>query len=719
MNTFRKPAFAAMLLSLRGVAGQLLAAACALGVYGNSSALNGPLLYDDKAAVLRNPVVLGDVPQSRVWELDFWGQHALADPASHKSWRPLVTLSYRLNYKLHGAEPFGYHCVNAAVHTAVTLAVAPFVSTACACPSSLAPALAAVLFAVHPVHVEAIQNIVGRAEAMMALLYMTGFLCFARLVSTIDKEQGWAASALRQTAGVGAALLFTLGATLCKETGVTLPALCVAWDVIVRCGIHPGVLLQWVAYVLLWPLVKPEVLQRPPALRVPVRTCCALLGRCAALGLGGSLICVWRLQRNGGSSPSFNAFETPAALHPDRPLRALSVIWLWAEYAWVLVWPSPLCCDWSYPSLPPFMTPLDARMPWLIAFVLACAGILFALLVPTYDDGPGILFTLLMHCSWCTPHDGPRDDNGVESLPKPLSKLRMALLMSVLAGALPFLLASNLVTTVGTTKAERLLYLPSLGSCMAMALLVVQLADLAEPEGRAGLGPGDAPERPTGRPRLRALRRLLAFCVATAAVGGYAQQCVWYTGVWTNGLALWQHAVSVQEGRPDWLHGGASTHALAELGMQLSWAGRHEEAARILERQIAICEKDAVSREWPKSGRLDASGYAPLSLVYRILGDPHRAVAIADRGLELIRRAASEDSSIGRHPKQAAAAASEAARCLAARALAVFIADQASGLEQMRAAVSMSATDAVVLALAQQMNDFLAAQANDSSRSTS
>ena len=131
----------------------------------------------------------------------------------------------------------------------------------------------------------------------------------------------------------------------------------------------------------------------------------------------------------------------------------------------------------------------------------------------------------------------------------------------------------------------------------------------------------------------------------------------------------------------------------------------------MLERQIAICETDVHSPSWPKSGRLDASGYAPLSIVYRILGDPRRAVAVADRGLELIRRAAAEQGSAG-HPKQAAAAASEAARCLASRALAVFITDQASGMEQMRAALSMSASDAVVLALAQQMNDFLATQAN-------
>ena len=41
----------------------------------------------------------------------------------------------------------------------------------------------------------------------------------------------------------------------------------------------------------------------------------------------------WRLSINGGSPPSFNAFENPAALHPHPLYRALSVVWVWAEYA--------------------------------------------------------------------------------------------------------------------------------------------------------------------------------------------------------------------------------------------------------------------------------------------------------------------------------------------------------------------------------------------------
>ena len=43
-------------------------------IFATPRRLSGPLLYDDKAAVVRNPVVRGEVPTAHVWMLDFWGE---------------------------------------------------------------------------------------------------------------------------------------------------------------------------------------------------------------------------------------------------------------------------------------------------------------------------------------------------------------------------------------------------------------------------------------------------------------------------------------------------------------------------------------------------------------------------------------------------------------------------------------------------------------------
>ena len=137
--------------------------AAASAIFGSPARLGGPLLYDDKAAVQRNPVVSGEVPLVRVWDLDFWGEHELHTVESHKSFRPVVTLTYAANYALHGHEPWGYHATNAALHALNCALTPPTVRAAFGWrePDALLPFVSALLFAVHPVHVEAVQQIVG------------------------------------------------------------------------------------------------------------------------------------------------------------------------------------------------------------------------------------------------------------------------------------------------------------------------------------------------------------------------------------------------------------------------------------------------------------------------------------------------------------------------------------------------------------------------------
>jgi len=62
------------------------------------------------------------LPTTPVWRLlvdDFWGT-PLRHSGSHKSYRPLTVLTFRLNYLLSGLEPFSYHLVNVTLHAAVT-----------------------------------------------------------------------------------------------------------------------------------------------------------------------------------------------------------------------------------------------------------------------------------------------------------------------------------------------------------------------------------------------------------------------------------------------------------------------------------------------------------------------------------------------------------------------------------------------------------------------
>ncbi|KAK6022123.1 hypothetical protein OSTOST_12192 [Ostertagia ostertagi] len=55
--------------------------------------LNGDFVFDDAATVLNNPIVNGRGSIKQVFSTDYWG-HPIASPQSHKSYRPLTTLTF-------------------------------------------------------------------------------------------------------------------------------------------------------------------------------------------------------------------------------------------------------------------------------------------------------------------------------------------------------------------------------------------------------------------------------------------------------------------------------------------------------------------------------------------------------------------------------------------------------------------------------------------------
>ena len=103
----------------------------------------------------------------------------------------------------------GYHLVNVLLHAGVCLLVWHFARRLSA--DARVATLAAALFAVHPVHVEAVANIVGRAELLAALLLLSGLLLLLPRTGPLSA---------RRTLGAAAAFLAAL---LAKETAICYP----------------------------------------------------------------------------------------------------------------------------------------------------------------------------------------------------------------------------------------------------------------------------------------------------------------------------------------------------------------------------------------------------------------------------------------------------------------------------------------------------------------
>lgn len=130
----------------------LLILVLSLVCYWNS--LECDLVHDDIFAIKDNQDLRSETPWLSLLKNDFWGK-LMSDNTSHKSYRPLTVVTFRVNFGLHGLHPFGYHLVNVLLHTAVSLVFFYFcnVHVFQKQESSL---VAALLFTTHPVHTEAV-----------------------------------------------------------------------------------------------------------------------------------------------------------------------------------------------------------------------------------------------------------------------------------------------------------------------------------------------------------------------------------------------------------------------------------------------------------------------------------------------------------------------------------------------------------------------------------
>lgn len=128
-------------------------------------------------------------------------------------YRPLPTFTYALTYAIAGDSPWLYHLTSILLHAAASVLV--WLCVRRVLDDDVA-ALAGLLFAVHPAHVEAIASIANRTELLVAVCGLGGLLVV--LPSSDGRRWSVAETGARLVAG---ALLF-LGALLSKESAATL-----------------------------------------------------------------------------------------------------------------------------------------------------------------------------------------------------------------------------------------------------------------------------------------------------------------------------------------------------------------------------------------------------------------------------------------------------------------------------------------------------------------
>ena len=186
--------------SLRAAA--VLSWAVAVAVYFNAAG-NG-FAQDDNLIVLGNTAIqsLETLPQALAEP--YWvGEYA----EGRGLWRPLVTAFFGLEWAIFDGNPVGFHVVNILLHAGVTVLVVLLLGEIVPVGAAF---LGGLVFAVHPVHVEAVANVVGASEVLSGFFFLLACLVMIRAGDRLGKGR------------VAAVLTLFLFAFLTKESAITL-----------------------------------------------------------------------------------------------------------------------------------------------------------------------------------------------------------------------------------------------------------------------------------------------------------------------------------------------------------------------------------------------------------------------------------------------------------------------------------------------------------------
>ncbi|XP_050393145.1 protein O-mannosyl-transferase TMTC1 [Patella vulgata] len=382
----------------------LLAAIC----YYNS--LNGEFVHDDIFAIKKNPDVNGKAPASGFWWNDFWGKRIHLNN-SHKSYRPLTTLSFRINYELSGGRAYWFHVVNVILHC-ITTGLFTYLLHDVFNISTTACFFTSLLFAVHPIHTEAVSGIVGRADILAAIFVLVSLILYMRVTETDDDyaDDDCDFPVTKQPLYLAGSIMSAVVAMLCKEHGIMVLVIMAAVDCLVICrkGVN-------------------RIISSPRSFKQAGQ----LASRILIISFSFLTLIYLRFMINGGL-PKFIEQDNPASFSSSLLTRILTYNYLLAFNSWLLLAPIKLCYDWQIGSIPLVESVDDIRNISTITFYV-------------------FLVFILVKCYFTF-----RSQKSVQNIP----------LIAALLIILPFIPASNAFIRVGFVVAERILYIPSLGFCL-------------------------------------------------------------------------------------------------------------------------------------------------------------------------------------------------------------------------------------------------------------
>eukprot|EP00981_Chlorochromonas_danica_P015886 scaffold14720_cov172-Ochromonas_danica.AAC.11 len=490
------------------------------------NALPNQFTFDDHLAIENN----GDVTQeftnmTHIWSNDIWGKDLHAHD-SHKSYRPLLIELFRFLWHLSSSASL-FRYVSLASHIFASFWVYTLSCSLTGNKKRLSLAAAA-FFAAHPVHVEAVTAVVNLAESLYTSCLLLAFLSFLASYQT--------SSTLVCLFYMIFWVLFTLVATLFKETGVVSGLLVVAT-------------LASRQSVQLIAVIRKGRFGMLPSWR-----------DIAWYGLSGGSVYVLAFPLQAGrrdsylgSSQLIRRAENPLAFL-SFPSNLLSTMYLWVRYFGLFLYPSQQAPEYSFDCIPAVKDVKDERVALIVLLIIILGLIILFGLYLGYRNvirGPRLRSHSSSGRREAATSSIPSEPSGQEKvsslrLPPSRGSLSFSLLDGCIWLLVPFLPASGLVFRLGTLLAERLMYLPSVGYCL---LLTVALHLFA---GRVALINSFRKQR-NGEPaveasehkRRRRQRDRVFYIFSALVLSYYIHKCRQYNGKWFSDETLFLHTIEV------------------------------------------------------------------------------------------------------------------------------------------------------------------------------
>ncbi len=311
--------------------------------------LNG-FVQDDFRQIVTNPYLRNFSHLREIFATNVWSYVGAQGTTNY--YRPLMTLGYLLCYQFLGPLAYGFHLANLVWNAGVVCLV--FLVSERLFRSRTLGFVAAVIFALHPIHTESVDWIAAVTDLQLAVFYLLTFWLFLRVADSSLNHPLAPSSARQRLTGVafqmGMVGSFAL-ALLAKEPAATLPFLATFYEHFLRND-----------------RAQTSVKQK--------------LSRYSSLWLVEIAYLIFRFRILGGLAP---VLQLPQISRREAFYSSFALV---AQYVWKLFWPVNLCGFYT------FYKSVSLADPQVIAGILLL-GVLAAVFTFSWKRERLISFGLL------------------------------------------------------------------------------------------------------------------------------------------------------------------------------------------------------------------------------------------------------------------------------------------------------------------------------------